>query len=138
MEIADCKLPDSQPETSNDKLWCSTSSESWPVGRVGGWVPSDRNRPNADSSVPIGTCDRVDPSAECQHAGDRNCGACLQQPTSALVTRALWPTRIWWHQVVRAIVHNKLAVVLAAVLDGDGPDVGVVGQPVPEKFRCIV
>jgi hypothetical protein len=26
--------------------------------------------------------------------------------TSALVSRALWPTRIWWHQVVRAIVDH--------------------------------
>jgi hypothetical protein len=28
--------------------------------------------------------------------------------------------------------------VLAAVLDGERPDGGVVGQPVAEKFRCIV
>jgi hypothetical protein len=50
--------------------------------------------------------------------------------------RALWPTRVWRYQVVRAIVYNKLAVVLAAVLDGERPDGGVVGPPVPEKFRC--
>src|SRR6267143_5695388 len=53
-------------------------------------------------------------------------------------TRALLPTRVWRDQVVRAIVHNKLAVVLAAVLDGEYPDGGVVGQPVAEKFRCMV
>src|ERR1700733_6318364 len=51
---------------------------------------------------------------------------------------ASWPTRVWRHQVVRAIVHNQLAVVLAAVLDSKRPDTGVVGQPVAEKFRCIV
>jgi hypothetical protein len=28
--------------------------------------------------------------------------------------------------------------VLAAVLDGERLNVGVVGQPVAEKFRCIV
>ena len=28
--------------------------------------------------------------------------------------------------------------MLAAVLDGERPDGGVVGQPVPKKFRCIV
>src|SRR2546430_16583401 len=39
---------------------------------------------------------------------------------------------------VRAIVHNKLAVMLTAVLNGECPDRGVVGQPVPEKFRCFV
>ena len=43
-----------------------------------------------------------------------------------------------WHEVVRAIVDHKLAIVLAAVLDGERPDGGVVGQPVPEEFRCIV
>ncbi len=28
--------------------------------------------------------------------------------------------------------------MLAAVLDGEHPDGGVVGQPVPEEFRCFV
>ena len=43
-----------------------------------------------------------------------------------------------WHEVVRAIVDHKLAIVLAAVLYGERPDGGVVGHPVAEKFRCIV
>jgi hypothetical protein len=42
--------------------------------------------------------------------------------------------RVRWHQVVRTIVDHKLAIVLAAVLDGERPDAGVVGQPVSEKF----
>jgi hypothetical protein len=42
------------------------------------------------------------------------------------------------HQVVRTIVDHKLAIVLAAVLDGECPDVGVVDQAVAEKFRCMV
>ena len=46
--------------------------------------------------------------------------------------------RVRWHQVVRTIVDHKLAIVLAAVLDGECPDVGVVDQAVAEKFRCIV
>src|SRR5258708_6195716 len=45
--------------------------------------------------------------------------------------------RVRWHQVVRTVVDHKLAIVLAAVLDSDHPDVGVVGQPVP-KFRCFI
>ena len=45
--------------------------------------------------------------------------------------------RVRWHEVVRTIVDHKLAIVLAAVLDSDHPDVGVVGQPVP-KFRCFI
>jgi len=28
--------------------------------------------------------------------------------------------------------------MLATVLDGKGPDIGVVGQPIAEKFRCLV
>src|SRR6266851_949403 len=48
------------------------------------------------------------------------------------------PPRFWRHQAIRAIVDNKLAVVLAAVLNGECPDGGVVGQPVPEKLRCFV
>jgi len=43
-----------------------------------------------------------------------------------------------WHEAVRTIVDHKLAIVLAAVLDGERPDGGVVGQPVPEEFRCFV
>lgn len=31
-----------------------------------------------------------------------------------------------------------LAIVLAAVLDGERPDAGVVGQSVAEEFHCIV
>ena len=42
--------------------------------------------------------------------------------------------RVRWHQVIRTIVDHKLAIVLAAVLDGKRPDGGVVGQPVPEEF----
>jgi hypothetical protein len=38
--------------------------------------------------------------------------------------------RVRWHQVVRTIVDHKLAIVLAAVLDGECPDVGVVDQAV--------
>jgi hypothetical protein len=37
------------------------------------------------------------------------------------VFRASLPTRVWRHEVVRAIVHDKLAVVLAAVLGGERP-----------------
>ena len=48
------------------------------------------------------------------------------------------PPRVRRHQVVRAIVDHKLAVVLAAVLDGEHPDRGVVGQPVPKEFRGFV
>jgi len=65
--------------------------------------------------------------------GLRNCGLELSW---TLIT-ALSP-RVRWHHVVRAIVDHKLAIVLAAVLDGERPDAGVVGQPVAEKFRCIV
>ena len=32
------------------------------------------------------------------------------------------------------IVDHKLATVFAAVLDGERPDVGVVGRPSPKKF----
>ena len=46
--------------------------------------------------------------------------------------------RVRWHEVVRTIVDHKLAIVLAAVLDGECPDVGVVDQAVAETFRCIV
>ena len=46
--------------------------------------------------------------------------------------------RVRWHKAVRTIVDHKLAIVLAAVLDGKRPDGGVVGQPVAEKFRRIV
>src|SRR5580692_13037703 len=46
--------------------------------------------------------------------------------------------RVWWHQVVCAIVNNKLPIVLPAVLDGKRPDGGVVEQPVAEKFGGIV
>jgi hypothetical protein len=58
---------------------------------------------------------------------------------SRLITRcekavtALAP-RVRWHQVVRTVVDHKLAIVLAAVLDGKHPDVGVVGQPAPKSF----
>ena len=47
-------------------------------------------------------------------------------------------SRVGWHQVGRTIADHKLAMVLAAVLDDEGPDRGVVGQPAAEKFRCIV
>src|SRR3989442_15931734 len=47
-------------------------------------------------------------------------------------------TRVRWHQVVGTIVDHKLAIVLAAVLDGERPDGGVVGQPVAKKFGWIV
>src|SRR4029077_9188976 len=50
----------------------------------------------------------------------------------------LIPPRIRRHYVVRAIVDHKLAVVLAAVLDGERPDGGGAGQSVPKKFRSIV
>src|SRR6266478_5374848 len=47
--------------------------------------------------------------------------------------------RVWRHQVVRAIVDHKLAVVLGAVLDGEHPGVGVVDQLVPPRiFRNFV
>src|SRR5690242_4136293 len=46
--------------------------------------------------------------------------------------------RVRRHQVVRTIVDDKLAIVLAAVLDGERPDGGVVGHAVAEKFRCMV
>ena len=46
--------------------------------------------------------------------------------------------RIWRHEVVRTVVDHKLAIVLSAVLDGECPDVGVVGQTIAEKFRRIV
>ena len=46
--------------------------------------------------------------------------------------------RVWWYQVVCAIVDHKLAIVLAAVLDGERPEGGVVGQPIAEKLRSIV
>ena len=42
----------------------------------------------------------------------------LQQPITAL------PPRVRRNQVVRTIIDHKLAVVLAAVLDGDHPGVG--------------
>ena len=41
--------------------------------------------------------------------------------------------RVQWHEVVRTIVDRKLAIVLAAVLDGGRPDGGVVGHPVAER-----
>jgi hypothetical protein len=46
--------------------------------------------------------------------------------------------RVRWDQVVRTIVDHKLAIVLPAVLDGEHPNIGVVGQPVAERFGCIV
>src|SRR5258706_14408716 len=51
---------------------------------------------------------------------------------------AALPPRFWRHQAIRAVVDNKLAVVLAAVLNGEWPDGGVVGQPGPEKLRWFV
>src|SRR5579864_826694 len=36
------------------------------------------------------------------------------------------------HYVIRAIVHDKLPVMFRTVLDGEHPDIGVVGQPVAE------
>jgi hypothetical protein len=42
--------------------------------------------------------------------------------------------RVRWHQVVRTVVDHKLAIVFATVLDGERPDVGVVGQSVPKEF----
>jgi hypothetical protein len=51
---------------------------------------------------------------------------------------ALTP-RVRRHQIVRAIVNYKLAVVLAAVLDGEHPGLGVVDHPVPPRiFRNFV
>ena|SRR6266513_2076137 len=44
----------------------------------------------------------------------------FQGPITAL------PPRVWRHQVLRAIVGHELAVVLAAVLDGEHPGVGIV------------
>src|SRR5437016_12843969 len=52
----------------------------------------------------------------------------LGEPSAARVRR---------YQIVRAIVDDQLAIVLAAVLDGEHPDVGVVGQPFA-KFRCLI
>jgi hypothetical protein len=49
-------------------------------------------------------------------------------------SRTFLATRVRWHQIVRTIVDHKLAIMLAAVLDGERPDGGVVGQPVPKKF----
>src|SRR5215472_434159 len=46
--------------------------------------------------------------------------------------------RVGRHKVVGAVINDELAVVLATVLDGEGPDVGVVRQPVAEKLSCIV
>jgi hypothetical protein len=54
------------------------------------------------------------------------------------LSRALSRPRCWRHQVVRAIVDDQLAVVLAAVLDGGHPDRGVVRQSIPKRFRGIV
>src|ERR1700687_5335512 len=42
-------------------------------------------------------------------------------------SRTVLPARVRRHQVVCAIVDDKLAVVLGAVLDGEQPDVGIVG-----------
>src|SRR6266852_6424965 len=71
---------------------------------------------------------KVNPSIG-SYSGNRACG---QKPPDAS------PPRVRRHQVVGAIVDDKLAVVLGAVLDGEGPDGGVVGQPVPKEFRCFV
>jgi len=53
-------------------------------------------------------------------------------------SRRMSSSRVRWHQVVRAVVDDKLTVMFRAVLDGEGPDVRVVGQSVAEKFRCII
>jgi len=42
--------------------------------------------------------------------------------------------RVRRHQVVCTIVDHKLAIVLAAVLDGERPDGGVVGHPVAKEL----
>jgi hypothetical protein len=47
------------------------------------------------------------------------------------------PAGVGRDHIVGAIVDDELAVVFAAVLDGEGPDVGVVGEPFA-KFRCLV
>ena len=46
--------------------------------------------------------------------------------------------RVRWHQVVRTIVDHQLAIVFGAVLDGEGPNGRVVGQPVAKEFCCLV
>src|ERR1700693_4805822 len=52
------------------------------------------------------------------YSGNRACG---QKPPDAS------PPRVRRHQVVGAIVDDKLAVVLGAVLDGEGAGGGAVG-----------
>jgi hypothetical protein len=50
----------------------------------------------------------------------------------------LLSARVRWHQVVCTIVDHKLAIVLAAMLDGERPDGGVVGHSIAEKLRSLV
>src|SRR5580693_1947471 len=68
----------------------------------------------------------------------RQCRAPELQSHSFMELRTSMSPRVWWHQVVCAIVNNKLPIVLPAVLDGKRPDGGVVEQPVAEKFGGIV
>src|SRR5580704_9943827 len=84
-----------------------------------------------------------DPGLPGQKSGPSKTGtpACQLFTTAAIprsnFTHLLSP-RVRWHQVVRAIVDHKLPIVLAAVLDGERPDGGVVDQPIAEKLRSIV
>ena len=52
-------------------------------------------------------------------------GADYEAVTCRFLLRHLSP-RVRRHQVVRAIVDHELAIVLAAVLDGEHPGVGIV------------
>src|SRR5579863_9848089 len=45
---------------------------------------------------------------------------------------------VGWDKVVGAVVDDKLAIVLAAVFDGEGPDGGVVGHAIAEKLGRFV
>jgi hypothetical protein len=79
----------------------------------------------------------------CQRTGESETGAITSEASTMRVPGiailnfhgliAASAPRVRWHQVVRTVVDHKLAIVLAAVLDGECPDAGVVRQPVAKK-----
>src|SRR5690242_4282522 len=55
----------------------------------------------------------------------------------APVAQPLLP-RVWWNQVVGTVIDDELAIVFAAVLDGECPDRGVMRHPAAEELRRII
>ena len=50
----------------------------------------------------------------------------------------LLPARVRRHHTVRTVVDYELALVFPTVLDGERPNGGIVGEPVPKKLRRFV